>query len=95
MSYVLNRAVNTQATTTQGERINLTRQQRFCRESVYGDLYHNLLKADNPQIFTRLNNGVVIDWEEACEDFMDMLAESIGDNEPVVRNIADDINDLF
>ncbi|CAO3599427.1 unnamed protein product [Absidia cylindrospora] len=84
-------ATTTTTTTTIGRkrrRVTTTSANNFARGSDYEVVYHALLTEDTPGLFVRLNQGEVIDWELAVDDFTSALIEYTGgDNLPVERSI--------
>ncbi|CAO3588551.1 unnamed protein product [Absidia cylindrospora] len=81
-----------EATTTtiarKRRRVTTTSANNFARGSDYEIVYHVLLTEDTPGLFVRLNQGEVIDWEQAVDDFTSALMEYTGrDNLPEERSI--------
>jgi hypothetical protein len=93
MTYVINQLVEEESAPAVTRRSNAAQGRRFANESKYSNLYYELLRAEDQQYVTRLNNGAVIEWDDALDQFMDMLERHVADGD--AQTTADDINDLF
>jgi hypothetical protein len=93
MTCAINQLVEDESDPVVTRRSNAAQGHRLAIDSRYSNLYYELLRGENSERYDRLNNGAVVEWDDALDQFMGMLEGRVANVD--ARTTAADINELF